>query len=70
MTSRSQNREHPEVRLVQESNRRYMPWFTMIRHQNALAMFLASALMRGIHPPERHHFEYFLGVNVWHKQTA
>jgi hypothetical protein len=31
----------------------------MIRHQNAFAMFLASALMRGNHPPEHPPFDYF-----------
>jgi ATP-dependent helicase YprA (DUF1998 family) len=31
----------------------------MIRHQNADAMVLASALMRGIHLLDVRHFEYF-----------
>jgi hypothetical protein len=33
----------------------------MIRHQNADAMVLVSAIMRGIHPLDVHHFEYWLG---------
>jgi hypothetical protein len=37
----------------------------MIRHQNADAMVLASALMRGILPLDVHHFEYYQG-GEWH----
>jgi hypothetical protein len=37
------------------------PWFTMIHHQNTLTMFLACALVRGIHPPERRPFWIFSG---------
>jgi hypothetical protein len=33
----------------------------MIRHQNELAMFLASVLMRGIHTLNVHNFKYFQG---------
>jgi hypothetical protein len=37
----------------------------MIHHQNADAMGLVSALMKGItHPPDVCHFEYFQGVNA------
>jgi hypothetical protein len=36
----------------------------MIRHQNALAMFLASVLMRGFHPLNVCRFKYFQGVNA------
>jgi hypothetical protein len=36
----------------------------MIRHQNALAMFLASVLMRGIHTLNVHNFKYFQGGGV------
>ena len=39
------------------------PSFGMIRHQNALVMFLASVLMRGTHPLNVRHFEYF----HWHE---
>jgi hypothetical protein len=42
----------------------------MIRHRNADGMVLASALMRGIHPPDVHHFEYYQGVNASHKRTG
>ena len=57
--ARSQNRDHTESRLGQKT-----VIAAMIRHQNALAMFLASALMRRIHPPpplKFSHFEYFQG---------
>jgi hypothetical protein len=36
----------------------------MIRHQNAVAMFLAKAVMRGIHPLNVRHFEYFQGGKI------
>jgi hypothetical protein len=41
----------------------------MIRHQNADAVVLASALMRGISPLDARHFESYLtvGVNASHK---
>ena len=42
----------------------------MIRHQNADAMVLVSALMRGIHPLEVHHFEHYQGVNASHKRNG
>jgi hypothetical protein len=37
---------------------------SMIRHQNAVAMFLAKAVMRGIHPLNVRHFEYFQGGKI------
>jgi hypothetical protein len=45
----------------------------MVRHQNADAMVLASALMRGPPPPpplDVPHFEYYQGVNASHKRTG
>jgi hypothetical protein len=36
----------------------------MIRHQNAVAMFLASAVITGINPLNIRHFEHF------HKRTG
>jgi hypothetical protein len=46
---RSQNRDYTEGRLLGFS---YDFDATVICHQNADAMVLASALMRGIHPPD------------------
>ena len=43
---------------------------TMIRHQNALAMFLGSACTRDIHPLNVRHFEYLQGVNASCKCTG
>jgi hypothetical protein len=37
----------------------------MIHHQNADAMGLASAFMRGITPLDVRHFEYFQGMNAY-----
>jgi hypothetical protein len=45
----AQNRDDTEARLLGFS---YDFGVTVIRHQNADAMVLASALMRGIHPPD------------------
>ena len=42
---------------VDSSNRSH----TMIHHQNADAMVLASARLRGIPPLDVHHFEYYQG---------
>jgi hypothetical protein len=39
----------------------------MIRHENADAMVLASALMRGI--PPFSHFKYYQGVNGFYKHS-
>ena len=39
----------------------------MIRHQNDVVKFLATAVMRGIHPLDIRHFKYFQGVNASHK---
>ena len=57
--AKSQNRDHTESRLSQKSVTAATPSFGMIRHQNALVMFLASVLMRGTHPLNVRHFEYF-----------
>jgi hypothetical protein len=54
-----QNRDLVEGRLSQKSITTTM--YIMIRHQNALAMFQASMLMRGIHPLKVDHIEYFQG---------
>jgi hypothetical protein len=45
----AQNRDYTEGRLLDFS---YDFGVTVIRHQNADAMILASARMRGIHPPD------------------
>ena len=45
----SQNRDYTEAGLLGFSNDFGV---TVIRHQNADAMVLASARLRGIHPPE------------------
>jgi hypothetical protein len=45
----SQNRDYTKDRLISFSNDFGV---TVIRHENADAMVLASALMRGIHPPD------------------
>jgi hypothetical protein len=42
----------------------------MIRDQNAFAMFLVSALVRGMHPLNVRHIEYFQGANASHKRTG
>ena len=48
----------------------------IIRHQNADAMILASALMRGIPPPHTpppldvRHCEYYQGGDASHKRTG
>jgi hypothetical protein len=41
-----------------------------IGHQNALAMFLASALITGFISLNVCHFEYLQGVNAFHKRTG
>jgi hypothetical protein len=42
----------------------------MIRHHNADAMVLASALMSDIARREVCHFEYYQGVNASHNRTG
>jgi hypothetical protein len=42
----------------------------MIHHQNADAMGLVSALMRGITPLDVSHFEYYQGVNASPTRTG
>jgi hypothetical protein len=46
---KSQNKDYTEARLLGFS---YDFGVTVIRHQNADAMFIVSALMRGTHPPD------------------
>ena len=49
--------ENKDIQKVDSSNR----YHAMIHHQNADAMGLSSALMRGITPLDVRHFEYFQG---------
>ena len=42
----------------------------MIHHQNADAMVLASARLRGISPQDVRHFEYYQGVNASQTRTG
>ena len=61
-TALAQNKDTQKVDSAKKSVTDTTPWFTMIRHQNADAMVLASALMRHIHPPLNvHHFKYYQG---------
>jgi hypothetical protein len=59
-----QNRDYTEGRLLVFS---YDFGVTVIRHQNADAMVVASALMRGIHPTK---WWTSGGGNVSHKRTG
>jgi hypothetical protein len=66
-----QNRDYTEDRLLVFS---YDFGVTIIRHQNADAMVLASAPMRSIHPPQCPPLMIFKmadvqGANASHKRT-
>jgi hypothetical protein len=58
-TLRYRHRIKTHIRSTQPKTRNRC--HVMIRHQNADAMFRASALMRGIHPLDVRHFEYYQG---------
>jgi hypothetical protein len=49
-------------------------WHAMIRNDSSSKCWrhgpIASALMRGIHPLDVRHFEYYQRVNVSHKRTG
>jgi hypothetical protein len=64
-TTTPQNEDTQTVDLAKKKRRNRC--HAMIRHQNADAMVLASALMRGITPLDVRHFDYYQGVNASHK---
>jgi hypothetical protein len=69
--NRSDRSERHRIETIQKPDLLVFPFgVTVIRHRNADAMVLASALMRGIHPPDNIQNGERPGRDASHKRTG